>query len=109
MGYGGLGAWRGGRGDRPHDEQPHISPQKHTDELQAQAQSSLLRLVCQLYQVGRGWGWGRGRDGGAGGARRHRGVLCSPRRARPAAVWQGDKPEACEDTESPKPGAVCRR
>lgn len=25
------------------------------------------------------------------------------------SVWQGDKPEACKDTESPKAGAVCRR
>uniref|UniRef100_A0A8V1A8J6 Gamma-interferon-inducible lysosomal thiol reductase n=1 Tax=Gallus gallus TaxID=9031 RepID=A0A8V1A8J6_CHICK len=58
--------------DPPHQYVPWVVINgKHTDELQAQAQSSLLRLVCQLYQ--------------------------------------GDKPEACEDTESPKPGAVCRR
>ena len=55
-GVGGAQGSEGGRGDRPCDEQPHVSPQKHTDELQAEAQSSLLRLVCQLYQVGRGWG-----------------------------------------------------
>lgn len=54
-----------------------------------------------------GMGTGTGRRGRRCQAAPGRAVL--PRRARPAAVWQGDKPEACEDTESPKPGAVCRR
>ncbi|KAK2542170.1 Mpv17l2 [Columba guinea] len=32
-----------------------LIPKKHTDELQEQAQASLLGLICRLYQVG--WGW----------------------------------------------------
>lgn len=36
-----------------------ISPQKHTDDLQAQAEASLLGLICRLYQVGRGAGESR--------------------------------------------------
>ncbi|NXI62720.1 GILT reductase, partial [Anseranas semipalmata] len=58
--------------DPPHQYVPWIVINgKHTDELQAQAQSSLLRLVCQLYQ--------------------------------------GEKPEACQNTAAPKPRAVCER
>lgn len=41
-------------GDPP--DRPPVPPQKHTDELQAQAEASLLGLVCHLYQVGQGPG-----------------------------------------------------
>lgn len=41
-------------------DQPCLPPQKHTDELQAQAEASLLGLVCQLYQVGQGSGGQQG-------------------------------------------------
>lgn len=37
-------------------DRPCVPPQKHTDELQAQAEASLLGLVCHLYQVGQGSG-----------------------------------------------------
>ncbi|XP_062365850.1 gamma-interferon-inducible lysosomal thiol reductase isoform X1 [Cinclus cinclus] len=44
----GLQGGLGHRGDPP--DQPCVPPQKHTDELQAQAEASLLGLVCHLYQ-----------------------------------------------------------
>lgn len=58
MGYGrgaaGCQVGLGHRGDPP--DRPCIPPQKHTNELQAQAEASLLALVCHLYQVGQGSG-----------------------------------------------------
>lgn len=60
MGYGGgpSGCQEGlGHPGDPSD-QPHVPPQKHTDQLQAQAEASLLGLVCHLYQVGQGSGGG---------------------------------------------------
>uniref|UniRef100_A0A8B9NLA5 Gamma-interferon-inducible lysosomal thiol reductase n=1 Tax=Accipiter nisus TaxID=211598 RepID=A0A8B9NLA5_9AVES len=48
--------------DPPHQYVPWIVINgKHTDELQAQAEASLLGLICRLYQVGMGvWGSGGG-------------------------------------------------
>lgn len=103
MGYGrgaaGCQVGLGHRGDPP--DRPCIPPQKHTNELQAQAEASLLALVCHLYQVGLGSGgtaglgdtspsllglyWllsGRGRSPKPVGAQR-------PRRSRLAAGAEG--------------------
>ncbi|NXD67791.1 GILT reductase, partial [Eolophus roseicapillus] len=45
--------------DPPHQYVPWVVVNgKHTDELQAQAEASLLGLICRLYQVGSRWEWG---------------------------------------------------
>ncbi|NXS45442.1 GILT reductase, partial [Balaeniceps rex] len=83
--------------DPPHQYVPWIVINgKHTDELQAQAQTSLLGLICHLYQVGRG-------AGGAGGH------VPVPAGALSATLWQGEKPDACGGSGAPKALAGCRR
>lgn len=61
MGYGrgapGCQEGLGHPGDPP--DRPRVPSQKHTEELQAQAEASLLGLVCHLYQVGQGSGGGQ--------------------------------------------------
>lgn len=97
-GQGGEPGRRAGPGHgRDSPDSPILTPplQKHTDELQEQAEASLVGLICRLYQVGQG-------PAGAGGGRGtrprpHRGSTgCSPPGGEARSLWGVADPEGPE-------------